>query len=178
MQKLGLALLLCGMAVLGMAWIWGCYRIPNDINTDAEKRRQIDECYASFKPTFPAVRDVSIAEFIELIGGRALVIVDVRPKAERDISMIPAAISKDWFEEHRSQYRDRLVVTYCTIGARSGKYAVTLQQQGFEVVNLRGSILAWAHDSQPLIDKDGPTKRVHVYSAAWNLLPRSYEAVW
>lgn len=178
MRKFGLDLLLCGLVAVGIACNWGCGRAPNDIGTDADKRRQIDERYASFKQAFPDVHDISIEECTELAESQPLVIVDVRPERERDVSMIPGAISQNWFEEHRCEYRDRLVVTYCTIGARSGKYAVTLQQQGFEVANLRGSILAWAHAGRPLIDKDGPTKRVHIYSAEWNLLPGDYQAVW
>ncbi|MBI3838731.1 MAG: rhodanese-like domain-containing protein [Planctomycetia bacterium] len=168
-------LILFGTVALAILLMMGCGRTPD--YTDADKRREIEERYVSFKQAFPSVRDVSIQEFVELIERRPPVIVDVRPEEERGVSMIPDAVSKDWFEGHRDQYRDRLVVTYCTIGARSGKYAVTLQQEGFDVANLRGSILAWAHAGRPLVDKDGPTKRVHVFSADWNLLPAGYEAV-
>lgn len=162
--------------VIATAAIAGCCPATGD--NDAERLRQIEERYAEFKLSFPAIRDVSVDELIERNERRPLVIVDVRPKDERDVSVIPNAVSQDWFEEHRDQYRDKLVVTYCTIGARSGKYAMALQREGFNVVNLRGSILAWAHEGRPLIDKNGPTNRVHVYSAHWNLLPAGYEAVW
>ncbi|MGD9721438.1 MAG: rhodanese-like domain-containing protein [Pirellulales bacterium] len=162
--------------VIATAATAGCRPVSG--GSDADKRRQIEERYVVLKQAFPAVRDMTVAELIELGERQALVIVDVRPKEERDVSMIPNAVSEDWFEEHRDQYRDKLVVTYCTIGARSGKYAEALQQEGFDVLNLSGSILAWAHEGRPLIAKGGPTNRVHVYSADWNLLPAGYEAVW
>jgi len=162
--------------VIAMGAIAGCRPATND--NDAERWQLISERYAEFKRSFPAVRDLSVDELTELGKRQPLVIVDVRPEEERRVSMIPDAVSKDWFEEHRDHYHDKLVVTYCTIGARSGKYAESLQREGFDVVNLRGSILAWAHEGRPLVDKSGPTNRVHVYSADWNLLPAGYEAVW
>lgn len=164
------------LMVAGVAAIAGCSRGLD--GTDAEKSRQVDERYLKFKQAFPNVRDVSASELVRLRKERAVVIVDVRPDAERSVSMIPDAVSQGSFEAHRDQYRDRRIVTYCTIGARSGHYAAKLQSEGFDVVNLRGSILAWAHAGQLVADKDGPTNRVHVYSANWNLLPAGYEAVW
>lgn len=162
--------------VIAATAIAGCS--PGSGETDADKRRLIDVRYASFKQAFPDVRDMSVDELVGLGELQPLVIVDVRPEEEREVSMIPGAVSQDWFEEHRDQYRDKLVITYCTIGARSGRYAANLQGEGFDVANLRGSILAWAHAGRPLINENGPTIRVHVYSADWNLLPAGYEAVW
>ena len=161
---------------IAIAAIAGCRPAVSDNNAD--RLSLIEQRYAEFKRLFPAVRDVSVDEFVKLSESRPVVIVDVRPQEERDISMIPNAVTQAWFEEHRDQYRDELVMTYCTIGARSGKYAAELQREGFDVVNLRGSILAWAHEGCPLVSNGRPTNRVHVYSAAWNLLPTDYEAVW
>lgn len=162
--------------VIATAAIVGCRPATGD--NDAERWQLICERYAELKRSFPAVRDVSVDELIELGERRPLLLVDVRPREERDVSTIPDAVSVDWFEEHRDQYHGKLIVTYCTIGARSGKYAESLQREGFDVVNLRGSILAWAHEGRPLVDKGRATNRVHVYSANWNLLPAGYEAVW
>ncbi len=164
------------LLALPIALCNGCGSKP--ILSDAEKLQQVEERYADFKSRFPDVRDVSVAELIALQERRPLVIVDVRPANERQESMIPTAVSKDLFEKHRDQYRETLVVTYCTIGARSGLYAAEIQTDGFEVVNLRGSILAWAHAGQSLVDQRGPTKRVHVYGPTWDLLPAGFEAVW
>jgi hypothetical protein len=69
------------------------------------------------------------------------------------------------------------VVPYCTIGLRSGIYTRELRGQGFEVRNLAGSALAWAHAGLPFETEGKATSRVHVFNADWNLLPRGYEPV-
>lgn len=154
----------------------GCSRRPE--LTDAEKLRQIEEQYEKYREEFPEVQDTSVAELLPLLDNRPLVIVDVREESERQVSQIPGAVSSESFEKNRNDYRGHLVVTYCTIGARSGRFAAKLSREGFDVVNLRGSILAWAHAGQPVVNQQGPTNRVHVYGPTWDLLPDGFEAVW
>jgi len=54
---------------------------------------------------------------------------------------------------------------YCSVGYRSSKFAERLQAAGLiEVMNLEGSIFAWANEDRPL-QKDGqPVAQVHPYS--------------
>ena len=92
--------------------------------------------------------------------------------------MIPGAISRDDFDADRARYAGSRIVAYCTIGARSGEFAAEIQQQGWKVRNLEGSILAWTHAGGELVGPDGPTKKVHVYGRRWNLAADGYEAVW
>ena len=106
------------------------------------------------------------------------VVVDVRPAQERKVSWIPGSIDKETFEAHPEQYRDRPVVTYCTIGARSGVYAKKLQNDGWDVRNLHGSLLLWTHAGLPLENAEGPTKTVHTYGKQWALVAEGYTAVW
>ena len=82
----------------------------------------------------------------------------------------PVVLKSD-FEKDREQYRDAQLVSYwsavnqpsktaldcssgllagqalplccSTVGARSGKYAKMLTSEGFKVLNLKGSIVAW-----------------------------------
>ena len=107
-----------------------------------------------------------------------VVLVDVRRPVERDVSVIPGAISREQYEQQSDLYRDRTIVMYCTIGDRSGRYARTLQEQGHRIVNLKGGILAWTHAGQAVVNSRGQTNHVHVYGPTWDLLPHSYEAVW
>ena len=92
--------------------------------------------------------------------------------------MIPGAITKILHDQNPEAYRDRQMVTYCTIGYRSGLYAQQLRKDGFDAINLRGSILSWAHAGQSLENTAGETRRVHVYGRKWDLLPEGYEAEW
>ena len=57
-------------------------------------------------------------------------------------------------------------------------YAKDLQAKGWKVFNLKGAILAWTHAGGPLVDPEGPTRRVHVYSSRFNLVAEGYDAVW
>jgi len=105
------------------------------------------------------------------------VVVDVRSKAETQVSVIPGAITKAQFEQDREKYDGRLVVPYCTVGGRSGAYAKQLAEDGVKVKNYKGSILDWVKNELPLVTLDGkPTNRVHTYSAGYQV-PNQYKAV-
>jgi rhodanese-related sulfurtransferase len=105
--------------------------------------------------------------------------VDVRESSEQQVSMLPGAIPVEEFERTLEKYRDRIIVTYCTVGYRSGVYARKLREQGLDAFNLRGSILLWLHSGRQVVDGDGrSTRRVHVYGSEWDLDPEGYESVW
>ncbi len=126
---------------------------------------------------FSGQPEISVAEWLDRPQGRPAVLVDVREPHERRVSMLPGAITKEDFERHSARYRSWLVVPYCTIGLRSGLYTRELRGRGFEVRNLAGSALAWAHAGLPFEAGGKATRRVHVFNADWNLLPRGYEPV-
>lgn len=126
---------------------------------------------------FANVPSITPAEIRETDG--RLVLVDCRSPEERAVSGIEGAISRDTFEANLESYRDRRVVTYCTIGYRSGVYAKELNTVGFNVHNLVGGVLAWAHADAPFVTPDGEsTRRVHVYGRTWDILPDSHESVY
>jgi rhodanese-related sulfurtransferase len=139
---------------------------------------RIQQMYEGYRTDFPDVPGVSALELGEQAAEKALVLVDVRTPEEQRVSMIPGALTQEEFEAGREQYRDASIVAYCTIGARSGKFAAEQMKQGFHVRNLEGGILAWTHASGPLVGPDGPTRKVHVYGRRWNLAADGYESVW
>ena len=105
------------------------------------------------------------------------VVVDVRSKAETDVSMIPGAITKSEFEESAREHQGKTIIVYCTVGVRSGKYAAKLNQKGWEARNYKGSILDWCQRELLLKTRDGKkTNQVHTYSA-WYSVPQNYVAV-
>ncbi len=111
------------------------------------------------------------------------ILVDVRSPAEIKMSRIPNAIPRSEFEElfHKDKeaLKDKLIVTYCTIGKRGSEYAKEVISKGLRAANLQEAILGWSQRQLPLVDsKDNPTKKVFVVSEAWNLVPDNYEAVW
>lgn len=142
-------------------------------------RKDIEQKYIAIKRRFPDLPEISAEELHDLLTDDKIIIVDVRTQAERDISIIPGAISKKEFDKNAGQYREHTVVTQCTIGYRSGITGKKLAGKGFKVKNLKGGILAWTHAEGPLVDPNGnPTTQVHTYGTDWNLLPPGYQATW
>jgi hydroxyacylglutathione hydrolase/adenylyltransferase/sulfurtransferase len=51
--------------------------------------------------------------------------------------------------------RERPVVFYCRVGARSEMAAQALRTAGFEAYSMRGGVLRWAHEQRALTPDDG-----------------------
>lgn len=154
-------------------------RSGNAPATDNTRLEQIETMYAEYREDFPDVKEISPQGVADRQKSGGLVLVDVRTQEEQAVSMLPGAITAEAFAAAEETYRDKAVITYCTIGARSGVYADELRQKGFDVCNLKGSLLAWTHAGLPLKDAAGQdTKRVHVYGKTWDLAAEGYEAVW
>ncbi len=116
---------------------------------------------------------------MDLARRPAVLFVDVRPPEERSISMILGAVAEEQFLNNLEQYKDHIIIGYCTISYRSGKLAHELMtKKGITMYNLRGGLLAWVHDGGKIVDPKGETKRIHVYGRKWNLAPSAYEAIW
>lgn len=131
----------------------------------------------------PSAPEVSVEQLKQWMADpktmEKTVVVDVRSDEETAVSVIPGAITKAEYEaKANSDYRGKKVVVYCTVGGRSGAYAKQLAAKDVDVVNFKGSILAWVGAEQPLETLDRkPTKRVHTYSGR-NRVPASYQAVY
>ena len=128
-------------------------------------------------PKTPVITATEIRAFQnDLRGETGFVIVDVRSKAETDVSMIPGALTKSEFEKTANQHQGKLVIAYCTIGVRSGNYADSLIRKGWKAWNYKGSILDWCANKLPLINNGQETNKVHTYSERFSA-PESYVGV-
>lgn len=139
---------------------------------------RVQQMYEDYRKDFPAVEGISAPELRERAGNEPVILVDVRTPEEQRVSKIPGAVTSQEFEADRERYRDAAIVAYCTIGARSGRYAAGLMEDGFQVRNLEGGVLAWTYAGGDLVGPDGPTRKVHVYGRRWNMVADGYEAVW
>ena len=146
--------------------------------TDEEKLARVEEMVEEVERRFPEVEAVTVEEVGRLLETGSVVLVDARAEREREISWIPGAITSEEFEQDPDRYADLTVVAYCTIGHRSSEYAKRQNDKGRRVLNLRGSLLSWAHAGAPLVGPDGPTNRLHVYGETWDLAPSRYETIW
>ena len=165
------------VSVLVLGIIISCQDVT--VHSDSWKQGQIETMYREYAQEFPQVKAITVAQLQQLQRqGTKLVLVDVRSLEEIAVSRIPGAITPREFERHLPQYQDTKVVAYCTIGYRSGLYAQKLKQQGVEIFNLEGSLLAWSHAGGKLVNASGMTHQVHVFGRQWQLTPDNYEAVW
>lgn len=146
--------------------------------TDEAKREQIEKMYQHSREHFPEVPEISAEALKQLQNDSSVVVVDVRTSAEQAVSMIPGAITADDFEANAGDYKGSTIVTYCTIGHRSGLYAQPLLARGFNVFNLKGAILSWTHSGGGLTTPDGPTRAVHVCKRKFALHADGYDPVW
>ncbi len=127
---------------------------------------------------------INVVGAMELVREQDALVLDVRGLGESAISCLQGAerfplgdLKAGRLPEQAR--KGRPIITYCTLGYRSGVAAKILADQGFDVHNLRGGILALAQSSAPLVDADGPTRKVHTWSRGFaRLLAPDHEAVW
>jgi len=110
-------------------------------------------------------------------------VVDVRAASEFKRSHLPGALhapTPAQVDELRRRYPERDLVLYCTVGVRSSIAARDLlareqaradsksaERVPGRVMNLAGSIFAWANQGEPLVNASGPTHDVHPFNAWW-----------
>ena len=133
--------------------------------------------YQLYKRHFPTVPDIAPSTLMAATNRAEFVLVDVRSRKEQSVSMLPGAITRRQFEGDRARYSGHRIVTYCTIGYRSGVYAKRLRKQGWIAHNLTGGALGWVHAGGRVEHEGVVTHRVHVYGKKWDLLPDGYESV-
>ena len=145
---------------------------------DAERAAAVKAMYHDYQSEFANVPDVAAAELVEWLEDARTILVDVRKKKEREVSIIAGSITREEYESHSDQYEGYRVVTYCTIGYRSGKYSESLRRDGIDAWNLEAGILGWVHSGESVEHEGEQSCRVHVYGRQWSLLPADYEPVW
>lgn len=85
-------------------------------------------------------------------------LVDVREQYEHDAGRIAGARHLQMAELQGaadSIDRDRPVVFYCRVGARSDLAAQAFRASGWDARNMEGGLVAWARDGLPLEPEGG-----------------------
>jgi len=125
---------------------------------------------------FPEVKRITPAELAAWLqdGKRPPpILLDVRTAAEYEVSHLqkaqrvqpgsPAAVIQ--------LPKDQPIVTYCSVGYRSGAFAWTLDRAGFtHVLNMEGSIFKWANEGRPVYCDGKQVQKVHPYNERWGKL--------
>ena len=104
-----------------------------------------------------SVNEVGANEAFELLDDNAI-LIDVRQATEWDVghapmaTLIPLAEVPDHLDDLP---KDRLIICACRSGARSLRAATFLQENGFDVVNLTGGMMAWFAEDLPFESDSG-----------------------
>ena len=131
---------------------------------------------AKIRSKFPDVKRITTADLAERLADTrrdAPVLLDVRTRAEFDVSHLKGArqVEPGSGASAVRLPKDAPIVTYCSVGYRSGAFAQKLLAAGYtNVVNLEGSIFRWANEGRPVFRNGQQVKQVHPYNATWGLL--------
>jgi len=102
--------------------------------------------------------DVAPERVAELRGAGEIQLIDVREPYEWEAGRIEGARHVE-LERVASQAptidRERPVVFYCRLGARSGMAANAFRRAGYDAYSMDGGISAWADGGLPLEPDDG-----------------------
>mmetsp|Transcript_15927 Transcript_15927/g.20221 ORF Transcript_15927/g.20221 Transcript_15927/m.20221 type:complete len:202 (-) Transcript_15927:12-617(-) len=177
-------------------------KVRKDDNTSSEKCNEMSKFYHGKFDDIPTLTSIA---YLHQKQHQNYILVDVRSQAEQKLSMIPHAITMGDFErrmkklQHGDDWDDgnhdnniddsTTIVTYCTIGYRSGLEGRRLRDEYNlygRIMNLDG-IVCYTHackemqskgngESFSLVDPttNQETNQVHVFGEAWNYTHNSF----
>jgi len=103
------------------------------------------------------MKEVTVVELKKLKDSNAdFQLIDVREEHELEISEIGGVhiAMAEVMDNLDKISKDKQVVIHCRSGARSGAICQALEANGFtNVYNLKGGIIAWSTEIDPLITK-------------------------
>lgn len=112
---------------------------------------------AQSRTTETDIEPADLAEWLEQ-DPQGVQLIDVREPYEREAGRIegsrhiPMAALTD---EASSLDRERPVVFYCRVGARSTMAAQAFRAAGYHALSMSGGLVRWAAESRPLDPPDG-----------------------
>jgi rhodanese-related sulfurtransferase len=111
---------------------------------------------ATDRSSQPGVDPATVAQWIG--EDPTLQVVDVREPYEREAGHISGSLHIELVQlpAHEGEIdRDRPVVFYCRVGARSLMAAQAFRAAGFDAYSMEGGLLRWADEGRPLSPDDG-----------------------
>ena len=118
----------------------------------------------------PSITTEELASHLD--AGESWLLLDVRTSEEYSVSRLPGAVLVESASEARRliETHEGPVVAYCSVGIRSARMVEELGGAESGVLNLRGSLFAWANEGRPLEGPSGVTSNAHPYDERWGSL--------
>lgn len=192
----------------------------------SKKKTSCEQMYKKYHSKFSSIETLTSDDFLRDFhtgnnnnntttsngnNNTTVTLVDVRTKAEQKVSMIPGAITLHEFElnlkQNPKKWREsgQLVVTYCTIGYRSGLEAQRLREL-YHIGNIKhlDGIVPYTHACSTMLStmemkehKDSvsgkmmsldlpflidpktkkATQKVHVFGSTWDVASDDFQTV-
>ncbi|MDF2158442.1 rhodanese-like domain-containing protein [Algoriphagus sp. CAU 1675] len=130
-----------------------------------------------YENDFPVLKPIEITDLDKFN------VLDAREEEEFKVSHLPGAtwVGFDTFsmKNVESLDKEKPVLIYCTVGARSQEIGKRLREAGFkQVFNLYGGIIEWSNQGRTLESDGKPTTKVHTYSKSWGIWLTKGEKVY
>ncbi|VAX00048.1 hypothetical protein MNBD_GAMMA22-1106 [hydrothermal vent metagenome] len=122
--------------------------------------------------SFDAPR-ISAKKLQQLMRNDNIIIFDTREKEEFDVSHIKNAIyvGYDDFDLDKALQQIKkgsVVISYCSVGYRSGDITQQLKESDIEAYNLYGGLFNWSNHNKPLFSGNKTkTINIHGYDKQW-----------
>lgn len=109
--------------------------------------------------------------------------LDTREKEEFEVSHLKGArwVGFDSFsmESIKDIPKDKLIVVYCSVGARSQDIGKRLKASGYKnVYNLYGGIFHWVNEEKAIYKNHTVTNKIHAYNRVWGIWVNKGEKVF
>jgi rhodanese-related sulfurtransferase len=136
--------------------------------------RAVNQMIEANYPDVPTITTDSLAKRLDNSSAPRPLLLDARTPEEYAVSHLPEARRVDpeatTFPALDTLSRSTPVVVYCSVGYRSARIASRLRENGFDAVNLQGSIFRWANEGRPVVRDGTPVRAVHPYDKTWGRL--------
>jgi rhodanese-related sulfurtransferase len=111
------------------------------------------------------------------------VLLDTREKEEFEVSHLQGArwVGYETFSLSSVSNipKDKLIVVYCSVGARSQDIGKKLIDAGYQnVYNLYGGIFHWINEELPVYKGQNKTNMIHTYNRTWSIWVNKGEKVF
>lgn len=104
-----------------------------------------------------AYKNMDVADFARYIASDSVQLVDVRTQGEYEEGHLSRAMLINVQDPtFLTQVKTKLdkakpVAVYCRSGKRSSIASMLLSKEGYEVINMKGGILVWIEEHQPIV---------------------------